>query len=164
MARNINMCIYEDYKVFLQYYKEYLRYYKRKLSPKSYYTEHNTSDDTFAYAHASEAKQNSNTWYNQRYKLLTPDDQWLTVIYANSHRYTMAGTYTRRLFGLYVTVFAVITQHTVHEWYINGAVLSKPAYIGRVPPWRTYYHWWKVDCDLSATDDARIDDECYEEY
>ena len=83
--------ISNDRRAFLQYYKQYLQHYGRKLSPKSYYTELNTAGDKFAYIRASEAKQSSNTWYNQRYKLLTPDDKWLTVISANCHRYTLAG-------------------------------------------------------------------------
>lgn len=160
MPKTVN--INNDHKTFLQYYKQYLQHYGRKLSPKSYYTEPNTTDDKFAYTHASEAKQDSNTWYNQRYKLLTPDDKWLTVIYANSQRYALAGTYTRRLYGMHITVFVVITQHTIHEWYIDFDP-THPTYIGRVPPLRTYYHWWEVNHELSTTDNEGLIDEHYKE-
>ena len=160
MAKNIN--ISKDRKTFLQYYSLYLQHYGRKLSPDSYYYEHNTTDDKFAYIRASENKQHYNTLYNQRYRLLMPKDTWLTVISANSHQYTLAGTYTRRLYGLRVTVFAVITQYTIHEWYIDFDS-TEPTYIGRVPAWRTYCHWWDTTHDVTTTEDERITDECYEE-
>lgn len=160
MADTIN--ISKDRETFLHYYSLYLRHYKRKLSPKSYYSEPNTSDDKFAYTRASENKQYYNTLYNQRYKLLTPDDPWLTVISATCHRYTLAGTYTRRLFSMRVAVFVVITQYAIHEWYIDFDC-TQPTYIGRVPAWRTYYHGWNVEDTLS--DDERDADYCYsEEY
>lgn len=160
MAKNIN--ISKDRDAFLHYYSLYLQHYGRKLSPKSYYYQHNTTDDKFAYIRVSENKQYYNMLYNQRYLKLTPEDPWLTVISATCHRYTLAGTYTRRLFCMKVTVFAVITQHTIHEWYIDDDP-STPTYIGRVPAWRTYYHWWNVEDTLS--DDERDADYCYsEEY
>lgn len=154
--------ITNDRKAFEQYYKQYLQHYGRKLSPKSYYTEPNTPGDKFAYTRTSETKQYYNILYNQRYKLLTPDDKWLTVIYANCHQYTLAGTYTRRLYGVRVTVFVVITRHIIHEWYIDFDP-TEPTYIGRVPAWRTYCHWWDTTHDLSKTDNEKIADECYEE-
>ena len=160
MPKTANIC--KDYETFLQYYKQYLRHYGRKLSPESYYLGHNTTDDRFAYLRASERKQTSNTFYNQRYRQLTPDDPWLTVISATCHRYTLAGTYTRRMYGVRVTVFVVITQYAIHEWYIDFDRME-PTYIGRVPPWRTYYHWWKVDNDLTATDNEKVADVCYKE-
>ena len=160
MAKNLN--ISKDREQFLHYYSLYLQHYKRNLSPKSYYSEPNTTDDKFAYIRVSDNKQYYNTLYNQRYKLLTPDDPWLTVISATCHRYTLAGTYTRRLFSMRVTVFVVITQHTIHEWYIDFDP-SEPTYIGRVPEWRTYCHWWDTTHDVTTTDDERITDECYEE-
>ena len=160
MAKNIN--ISKDRETFLHYYSLYLQHYGRKLSPESYYYEHNTTDDKFAYSRVSENKQHYNTLYNQRYKLLTPCDTWLTVISATCHRYTLAGTYTRRLYGVRVTVFAVITQYTIHEWYIDFD-RTEPAYIGRVPAWRTYAHWWDTTHDVTTTEDERITDECYEE-
>lgn len=160
MAKNIN--ISKDRDAFLHYYSLYLQHYGRKLSPKSYYYQHNTTDDKFAYIRASENKQYYNMLYNQRYRQLTPEDPWLTVISAACHRYTLAGTYTRRLFCMKITVFAVITQHTIHEWYIDDDP-STPTYIGRVPAWRTYYHWWNVEDTLS--DDERDADYYYsEEY
>lgn len=161
MPKTVNIC--KDYETFLQYFKQYLRHYKRKLSPKSYYSEPNTLADRFAYLRASERKQCSNTFYNQRYRLLTPYDPWLTVIYANSHRFALAGTYSRRIHGVRIAVFVVITQYTVYEWYISDNP-TEPTYIGRVPPWRTYYHWWKVDNkDLTATNDEEAADVCYKE-
>lgn len=160
MAKNIN--INKDRDAFLHYYSLYLQHYGRKLSPKSYYYQHNTTDDKFAYTRVSENKQYYNMLYNQRYRQLIPEDPWLTVISATCHRYTLAGTYTRRLYGVRVTVFAVITQHTIHEWYIDDDPTT-PTYIGRVPAWRTYYHWWNVEDTLS--DDERDADYCYsEEY
>ena len=160
MAGTIN--ISKDRETFLHYYSLYLRHYKSKLSPKSCYPEPNTTDDKFAYGRASENKQYYNTLYNQRYKLLTPDDPWLTVISANCHRYTLAGTYVRRLYGMRVTVFAVITQHSIHEWYIDFDPTT-PTYIGRVPAWRTYAHWWDTSIDYTKTDDERLADKCYTE-
>ena len=161
MPKTVNIC--KDYETFLQYYRQYVRNYMRKLSPKSYYPEPNTLADRFAYLRASESKQCSNTFYNQQYQLLTPDDPWLTVIYANSHRFALAGTYTRRIHSVRIRVFAVITPYTVHEWYIDYSP-SAPTYIGRVPPWRTYYHWWKADNEhLAITDDEKVADVCYQE-
>ena len=160
MPKTANIC--KDYETFLQYYKQYLRHYGRKLSLESYYPEPNTPDDRFAYLRASERKQTSNTFYNQRYRQLTPDDKWLTVISATCHRYTLAGTYTRRMHGVRISVFVVITQYAIHEWYIDNDS-TEPTYIGRVPPWRTYYHWWMVDNDLTATDNEKAADVCYKE-
>lgn len=160
MAKNLS--ITKDRETFLHYYSLYLQHYGRKLSPESYYPEPNTSDDKFAYTRASENKQHYNTLYNQRYRQLTPDDLWLTVISATCHRYTLAGTYTRRIYGVRVTVFAVITQYSIHEWYIDGDP-STPTYIGRVPAWRTYAHWWDTTHDVTTYNDERITDECYEE-
>ena len=160
MPKTANIC--KDYETFLQYYKQYLRHYGRKLSLESYYPEPNTPDDRFAYLRASERKQTSNTFYNQRYRQLTPDDKWLTVISATCHRYTLAGTYTRRMYGVRISVFVVITQYAIHEWYIDNDS-TEPTYIGRVPPWRTYYHWWMVDNDLTATDNEKAADVCYKE-
>ena len=160
MAGTVN--ISKDREQFLHYYSLYLQHYKLKLSPESYYSEPNTLYDKFAYISASENKQYYNTLYNQRYKLLTPNDQWLTVISATCHRYTLAGTYTRQLYGMRVTVFAVITQHTIHEWYIDFD-RTQPTYIGRVPAWRTYSHWWDVSIDYTNTDDETAADDCYTE-
>ena len=160
MAKNLN--ISKDRDAFLHYYSLYLQHYGRKLSPKSCCYQHNTTDDKFAYIRASDNKQYYNTLYNQRYLQLTPEDPWLTVISATCHRYTLAGTYTRRIFSMRVTVFAVITQYAIHEWYIDDDA-STPTYIGRVPAWRTYYHWWNAEDTLS--DDERDADYCYsEEY
>ena len=158
MADTIN--ISKDREAFLHYYSLYLQHYTRKLSPKSYYPEPNTSDDTFAYTRASENKQHYNTLYNQRYRQLMPEDPWLTVISATCHRYTLAGTYIRHLYGMRIIVFAVITQYAIHEWYIDFDG-RQPTYIGRVPAWRTYYHWWNVEDTLS--DDERLADKCYTE-
>lgn len=154
--------ISKDYETFWQYYSSYLQHYGRKLSPDSYYTEPNKPGDKFAYIRASENKQHYNTLYNQRYKLLTPNDKWLTVISANCHRYTLAGTYVRRLYGMRITVFAVITQYKIYEWYIDNDH-KKPTYIGRVPAWKTYYHWWDTSIDYTKTDDERLADKCYTE-
>lgn len=84
MAKNLN--ISKDREQFLHYYSLYLQHYGRKLSPKSYYYQHNTTDDKFAYGRVSDNKQYYNTMYNQRYRQLTPEDPWLTVISATCHR------------------------------------------------------------------------------
>lgn len=155
--------IESDYKKFTSYYQQYLAKYKRKLSPQSDYTEPNTSCDTYAYTRASDTKEEYNTLYNQRYGQLTPQDPWLTVISATCHHYTLAGTYQRELHGILLTVFVVITPHRIHEWYIDNDPVT-PVYIGRVPAWRTYYHWWDVKSSVAVTtDDERLIDEQYKE-